>query len=100
MVKSPDAAIGSPSSTASCAPGGRNGGAGPYFTRSRVKAFCAWDGCAANSAARERATARNGSFIEPLQTGAHDNHSSPEQQAAIDWRRRLFRHSCSRKLKL
>src|SRR5580658_4359158 len=73
MVKSPESAMGLPSRTASCAPGARNGGAGPKFTCSGVKAFCACDGCAANSTARERATARNGSFMELLQTVAHDS---------------------------
>src|ERR1700677_1630408 len=80
MVKSPESAIGLPSSTASCAPGGRNGGAGPNFTWSGVKAFCACEGWATKSAARESATARNGSFIGLLQTVAHDNQSLRRQQ--------------------
>src|SRR5271170_4650840 len=32
--------MGSPSSTASCAPGDKNGGAGPNFTWAGVNAFC------------------------------------------------------------
>src|SRR3981081_1883068 len=67
MVKSPDEPIGFPSKTANCAPGGRKGGAGPNLTWSGVKAFCAWEGCAANSAAMTRTTDRNGSFMRLLQ---------------------------------
>src|SRR6266699_1084405 len=72
MVKSPDEAMGSPSSTANCAPGGRKGGAGPNLTWSDVKAFCARDGCAATSAAKVRATANNDGFMEPSRESRHN----------------------------
>src|SRR6478736_6133589 len=41
MVKSPEEPMGSPSSTASCAPGGRAGGTGPNLIWSGLNAF--WD---------------------------------------------------------
>src|ERR1700690_618597 len=50
MVKSPEEPIGSPSSTASCAPGASTGGTGPYFIWSGLKAFCG--GAGAGAAAR------------------------------------------------
>src|SRR5713226_8607684 len=67
MVKSPDEPIGFHSNTANCAPGGKKAGAGPNLTWSGVKAFCAWDVCAANSAAMTRTTDRKGSFMSILQ---------------------------------
>src|SRR6266567_491353 len=81
-VKSPVEADGSPSSTDICAPGGTDGGAGPHFTWSDVKAVCATNGCAAKDAATERTSRRNGIFIEPSPMPRHDKQSPPQPQAS------------------
>src|SRR5262249_13160066 len=39
-VKSPELAVGSPSSTATCAPAATNGGGGPHLIWSGLKVFC------------------------------------------------------------